>query len=81
MGAALVEPVVESPKIIAESLKTSSSAAPAKVQPERVEPEAADPHPLVPVFLIGGMALIGALAFVASIMIWLALSYSGVLAP
>lgn len=80
MGAALVEPVVESPKIIVESLKTSS-AAPAKVQPERVEPEAADPHPLVPVFLIGGMALIGALAFVASIMIWLALSYSGVLAP
>jgi hypothetical protein len=81
MGAVLVEPVVESPKIIIEIPKTSSSAAPAKVRPERVEPEAADPHPLAPVFLIGGMALIGALALVASIMIWLALRYSGVLAP
>jgi hypothetical protein len=81
MGAVLVEPVVESPKIILESPNTSSSAAPAKVQPERAEPDAGDPHPLAPVFLIGGMALIGALAFVASLLIWLALRYSGVLAP
>jgi hypothetical protein len=80
MGATLVEPVVEIPKTIAESPKTVP-AVPAGVQPERAEPEAADPHPLVPVFLIGGMALIGALAFVGSIVIWLALRYSGVLAP
>lgn len=79
MGTTLVEPVVEVPEVRAESRKTVPVVA-AKVQPEGAEPFA-DPHPLVPVFLIGGMALIGALAFVGSIVIWLALEYSGVLAP
>jgi hypothetical protein len=81
--AALAESAVESPKTAVESRKAVSSVAvaPVRVQPELAQPEATDPHPLAPVFLIGGMALICALAFVASLLIWLTLRDSGVLAP
>jgi hypothetical protein len=83
MTAALVEPVVEHPKTAVESRKPVS---PLLVVPARALPEGAgklfiDANPLVPVFVIGGMALIGALAFVGLIVMWLALRHSGVLAP
>ena len=41
----------------------------------------ADPHPLVPVFILGGVAFLGTLAFVGAILMWLTLRNSGVMAP
>ena len=40
-----------------------------------------DDRPLVPVFVIGAISLILSLAIVGSIVFWLAIRYSGVLAP
>jgi hypothetical protein len=83
MSAALVESLAESAKTAVKSRQPaySGTAVQLRVSSETAQSEAADPHPLVPVFLIGSMALIGALAFVGSILIWLALRNSGVLAP
>lgn len=38
-------------------------------------------HPLVSVFVIGAISLVLSVATVASIVFWLAIRYSGVLAP
>lgn len=43
--------------------------------------ELADPHPLVPVFIAGVISLTAALMFVGSILAWIALRHSGVMAP
>ncbi len=75
MSAALVEPVVEIPKTAIEIPKLVSAQAPAELI------EGKDSHPLVPVFIIGGIALIGAVAFVGSIVLWLLLRHTGVMAP
>ncbi len=75
MSATLVEPVVEIPKTAIESPKLAPAQAPAELIEER------DPHPLAPVFIIGGIALIGAFAFVGSIVLWLLLRHTGVMAP
>ncbi len=72
MSAALVEPIVESPQTAVEVLQTVSKPKSAQIR---------DEHPLAPVFIIGAMALIGALAFVGSIMMWLVLRHTGVMAP
>lgn len=40
-----------------------------------------DPHPVVPVFVAMAIAGVGALAFVGSIVLCLALRHSGVMAP
>ena len=40
-----------------------------------------DPHPLVPVFVAGVISVILSLAFIGSILAWLALRHSGVMAP
>lgn len=77
MSTVVLEPIVE---------KTVSS------QPAGVDPVAAtqatksrrkaspDPHPLLPVFVAGVVALIFACAFVGSIVVWLMLRNSGVMA-
>jgi hypothetical protein len=44
------------------------------------EPEPWDPHPLVPVFVAGAVSLALALTFIGSILAWLALRHSGVMA-
>lgn len=74
-SAILIEPTVEHMKI-ASPQPAFSAAIPAR-PPGKVW----DPHPLAPVFIIGGLALISALGFVGSILIWLALRSSGVVAP
>jgi hypothetical protein len=81
MSAALVEPVVEIPKTAIESpkLAPAGEAVPSRVPVETVEE--GDPHPLVPVFMIGGIALLAALAFVGSIVMWLLVRHTGVMAP
>jgi NAD/NADP transhydrogenase beta subunit len=40
-----------------------------------------DPHPLLTVLVAMAVAAVGALAFVGSIVAWLALRHSGVMAP
>ncbi len=45
------------------------------------ETEQWDPHPLIPVFVAGGVSLILSLTFIGSVLAWLALRHSGVMAP
>lgn len=45
------------------------------------ETEQWDPHPLIPVVVAGAVSLILSLAFIGSILAWLALRHSGVMAP
>jgi hypothetical protein len=40
-----------------------------------------DPHPLVPVFIAGAISLVLSVTFIGSILAWLALRHSGVMAP
>jgi hypothetical protein len=40
-----------------------------------------DPHPLIRVFVAGAVSLILSIAFIGSILVWLALRHSGVMAP
>jgi len=40
-----------------------------------------DSHPLIPVFVAGAVSLILSLTFIGSILAWLALRHSGVMAP
>jgi hypothetical protein len=72
MSAALAEPIVQSPKtltLVSPPIETASGEI-------RV-----DQHPLLPVFVAGGIALTGALLFVGSILMWLALRHTGINAP
>jgi hypothetical protein len=50
---------------------------------ERVyeETEQWDPHPLIPVFLAMAISLLLSVTFIGSIVAWLALRHSGVMAP
>lgn len=45
------------------------------------ETELWDPHPLIPVIVAGVVSLILSLTFIGSILAWLALRHSGVMAP
>jgi hypothetical protein len=55
---------------------------PAKPAPQVYEEtEVWDPHPLIPVFVAGAVSLILSLTFIGSILAWLALRHSGVMAP
>ena len=45
------------------------------------ETEQWDPHPLIPVFVAGVVSLILSLSFIGSVLAWLALRHSGVMAP
>jgi len=74
MSTAAVERVVEQrPKL---------DLVPAKPVPQiHEETEQWDPHPLIPVFVAGAVSLILALSFIGSILAWLALRHSGVMAP
>ena len=79
MSTALVEAevqipqtaMIKSPKIVGRGQA---------IPPAEETAENGDPHPLVPVFVIGGIALICAVAFVGSIVVWLMLGHSGVMA-
>jgi hypothetical protein len=63
--------VIKSPKIVGRGQT---------IPPAEGTAENGDPHPLVPVFVIGGIALICSVAFVGSIVVWLVLGHSGVMA-
>ncbi|HLW51433.1 MAG TPA: hypothetical protein VKW06_01200 [Candidatus Angelobacter sp.] len=67
MSAALAEVVVPVP-------------IQSRIQPS-VEKANADPHPLVPVFVFGAIALMGAVLAVGTILALLALRPTGITAP
>jgi len=79
MSSAVLERVVEQSEkaelivMPAESLVTT--------QADAIEKEPADPHPLLPVLIAGAISLTLAAMFVGSILAWLALRHSGVMAP
>lgn len=73
MSSAVVERVVEQrPKLDLVQPKPASTV---DDEPQR------DPHPLVPVFVAGAISLILSLTFIGTIVAWLALRHSGVMAP
>lgn len=73
MGSAVLEKVVERPGKL--------DLVPVRPAPQVVEREQWDPHPLLPVFVAGAISLVLAAMFVGSILIWLSLRHSGVMAP
>lgn len=73
MSTAVVERIIEQPK--KAELVVVSAPPKAGVEEER------DPHPLVPVFVAGAVSLILSLTFIGTIVAWLALRHSGVMAP
>lgn len=72
MSTAVLERAVEQPK--KPDLMTISPA------PKVAEKAWSDPHPLLPVFVAGAISLMLAGLFVGSILVWLAMRNSGVLA-
>jgi hypothetical protein len=72
MSTAVLERVVEQPKKL-----DLIAISPAPKAPEKAW---SDPHPLLPVFIAGAISLALAAMFVGSILVWLALHNSGVLA-
>jgi hypothetical protein len=73
MSTAVVERIAEQPQQ-ADLVLISPT-------PKVVTQEEWDPHPLVPVFIAGAVSLILSLTFIGSILAWLALRHSGVMAP
>jgi len=73
MSSVLLEKVVEQPgKLDLVQLDPA---------PGVQEQELWDPHPLLPVFVALAISLLCSLTFVGSILVWLALRHSGVMAP
>ena len=73
MSTAVVERIAEQPKN-ADLVLVSQPQQAATV-------EDWDPHPLVPVVVAGVISLVLAVTFVGSILAWLALRHTGVMAP
>lgn len=73
MSTAVVERIAEQPKRAELALVSPT--------PKAVTEEEWDPHPLVPVFVAGVISLVLAVTFVGSVLAWLALRHSGVMAP
>ena len=73
MSTAVVERIAEQPK--------KADLALVSAPPQTVAEGAWDPHPLVPVFIAGAISLVLAATFIGSIVAWLALRHSGVMAP
>ena len=73
MSTAVVERIAERSKL---------DLVPAPPKPQVFdETEQWDPHPLIPVFVAGAVSLVLSLAFIGSIVAWLTLRNSGVMAP
>jgi hypothetical protein len=73
MSSAVLERIVEQPR------KLDLVAVPP--EPRAQEKELADPYPLLPVVIAGAISLTLAVMFVGSILAWLALRHTGVMAP
>jgi hypothetical protein len=79
MSSAVLERIVEQPGKL--ELVAVPAGHPVTSQPEAIEKELADPHPLLPVFIAGAISITLAAMFVGSILAWLALRHTGIMAP
>jgi hypothetical protein len=75
MSSAVLEPVVEQPR------QVEFTAATAAQQPAKALKPLYDPHPLLPVFIAGAVSLLLSGAFIGSVLVWLAVRHSGIMAP
>jgi len=73
MSTAVVERIAEQPKK-AELVVVSAS-------PKFGAVEEWDPHPLLPVFVAMAVSLALSVTFIGTVLAWLALRHSGVMAP
>ena len=73
MSSAVLERIVEQPR--------KMDLAAVTPEPRAQEEELADPYPLLPVVIAGAISLTLAVMFVGSILAWLALRHTGVMAP
>ncbi len=72
MSSAVLERVIEAQK----PLELVSS-----VPQSTAERQSADTHPLLPVFIAGAISLVIATIFIGSVLMWLAMRHTGVMAP
>jgi hypothetical protein len=79
--ATIATPEVAAPPVVAEPASASSMIKVIPVAAELEEVTFFDNHPLAPVFVIGAISTAMALIAVGCIVFWLAIRYSGVLAP
>ena len=77
MSTAVLEPVVEQPVAVEPANLDFVAAVLAPPVPGK---KWSDPHPLLPVFVAGAISLVLAGTFIGSILIWLAVRHSGVMA-
>jgi hypothetical protein len=78
MSSAVMERTIEQTEIHGLNAVRSAPAEPESVETKK---ELADLHPLVPVVIAGVLSLTAAVMFVGSILAWIALRHSGVMAP
>jgi len=78
MSTAVLEPIVERPVVIERVKLASVAAVPA---PALEEKKWSDPHPLLPVFVAGAISAVLTSTFIGSILIWLAVRHTGIMAP
>ena len=78
MSTAVLEPIVEQTTAIEPAELNFVAPTPA---PPVAEVKWADPHPLLPVFIAGAISAVLAGTFIGSILVWLAVRHSGVMAP
>jgi hypothetical protein len=79
--ATIATPEVAAPPVVAEPASASSMIKVIPVAAELEEVTFFDNHPLAPVSVIGAISTAMALIAVGCIVFWLAIRYSGVLAP
>ncbi|HXA86851.1 MAG TPA: hypothetical protein VNZ47_17330 [Candidatus Dormibacteraeota bacterium] len=73
MSSAVAERIVEQPRKL--------DLVPSRPAPQALETEQWDPHPLLPVFVAIAISLVLSAMFIGSILVWLSLRHSGVMAP
>jgi hypothetical protein len=76
MSTAVLERVIEQPRILGPV-----AASPASQPLDAPLNAFSDPHPLLPVFVAGAISLVLAGSFIGAVLIWLAVRYSGIMAP
>jgi hypothetical protein len=79
--ATIATPEVVTPPVVAEPASASPMIKVVPVAAELEEITFFDDHPLAPVFVIGAISTAMSLIAVGCIIFWLAIRYSGVLAP
>ena len=66
---------------VVEEHSSAPSLVVVRAKPAENEQGFLDEHPLVPVFIAGIVALVLSSAMIGSILLWLSLRHSGVMAP